>query len=82
MKKIVSESLNEYMNEVQHGRTSKAKKVVQNKTQKADEAIAGLKKQLADAKKPSGTRTSSVADKAKIEDIKKKIAAWEAKKKK
>ena len=82
MKKIVSESLNEFINEVQHGRTSKAKKVIQNKTQKADEAIAGLKAQLADMKKGGRMKDASVQDKKKVEEIKEKIAKWEAKKKK
>ena len=70
------------MTEAQHGRTSKAKKVVQNKTQKADEAIAGLKAQLADMKKGGKMKDASVQDKKRVEEIKGKIAAWEAKKKK
>jgi hypothetical protein len=80
MKKIVSESLNEFMTEAQHGRTSKAKTVVQNKSQKAVEAIASLKKQLSDAKKPGQFKTT-VEKNAKIKELGEKIKKWEAKKK-
>ena len=79
MKKFVSESLQEF-NEAAAGKSGKAKKVKQNPNQKADDAIAGLKAQLADAKKPGNIPTKIQKD-AKIKELTDKIAKWEAKKK-
>lgn len=80
MKKIVNESLSEFLNEIAYEKTKKAKKVVQTKIQRANEAIAALKKQLADIKKPGGAK-STLEKNTKIKEIEEKIKKWEAKKK-
>ena len=54
--------------------------VKHSKTSKADEAIAGLRKQLEKAKKPGAYRTT-VEKRAAIADLEKKIKSWEDKKK-
>lgn len=86
MKKLVTETLHEYLNEekVKKARRQKATAKQPAKTtavldqstvEKADQALKGLKADLKKEDKPGG-------DKAKIRDIKDKIAKWEAKKKK
>jgi len=88
MKKLVSESLTEFrqINEekVKAKRKTKAGTKVtldQSKNEKANQAIAALKKQLADAKKPGGMKLTGIQKNAKIKEIEDKIKAWEAKKK-
>ena len=54
-------------------------KVVQSKGEKAAEAIAALKKQIADVKKPGGAKTT-IEKRKKVEELEAKIKAWEAKK--
>lgn len=81
MKKIVNESLAEFLAEDAHGRTGKAKKMAQNPNQKADLAIKALKDQLKKAKDP-GQHASTIQKNAKIKELEEKIAKWEAKKKK
>jgi hypothetical protein len=54
-------------------------KVVQSKGDKAAEAIAALKKQIADVKKPGGAKTT-IEKRKKVEELEAKIKAWEAKK--
>lgn len=77
MKKLVSESLQEFMD------MNEAKKVVkQTPEQKAKEAIAALKQQLADVKKPGKMKDTKVQKDAKIKELEGKIAKWEAKIKK
>jgi len=89
MKKLVTESLQEFiqLNEekVKSKRKTKAgEKVVmdQSAVEKADQAIKALKKQLADAKKAGGMRDSKAGKDAKVKEIEGKIAKWEEKKKK
>lgn len=75
MKKLVPESLNEFMNE--------GKKVIkQTSDEKAKEAIASLKKQLADVKKPGKMKDTKTQKDAKIKELEDKIAKWESKLKK
>ena len=69
MKKFVAESLPMFEEAVE-----------QSKKEKADQAITGLKKQLADAKKKGAFKTT-VEKNAKIKDLEGKIAKWEEKKK-
>jgi len=87
MKKFVSESLNEFLNEatVKSKRKTKAgQKVVldQSTDEKANQAIKGLKDELAKIKKGTTMRTASAQDKAKVKSLEDRIAKWEAKKKK
>lgn len=87
MKKFVSESLNEFLNEekVKSKRKTKAgQKVVldQSTDEKANQAIKGLKDELAKVKKGTTMKTASAQDKAKIKSLEDRIAKWEAKKKK
>ena len=87
MRKIVPESLNEYLNEakVKSKRKTKAGEKItldQSTDEKAKQAVNGLKKELATAKKGFTMKTASSQDKAKVKRIEDKIAAWEAKMKK
>lgn len=81
MKKFVSESLQEFINESKVKSARKmpkgGRKIVMDETQeeKAKQAIKALKADLAKEKKSKG-------DKHKIADIEKKIEAWEKKLKK
>jgi len=78
MKKFVSESLQEFRSIVE-GKSSKPKKVVQSKEDKAKEAIKALKKQLADIEKPGKLKGTKIQRDADIREIKGKIAKWEKK---
>jgi len=87
MKRIVPESLNEFLNEekVKKSRKTKAgatKTLDQSTDEKANQAIAGLKADLASAKKGFKMSTASAQDKLKVKNIEDRIAKWEAKKKK
>ena len=87
MKKFVNESLSDFLNEEKAKSVRKTKagrKIVldQSTNEKAKQAIAALKKQLADAKKPGGMRDSKMVKDAKVKEIQDKIAKWEAKLKK
>ena len=87
------ESLNELLNEATVKKATKRKATAkqpakntvvydESTDEKANNAIAALKKQLADAKKPGPMRGTSAQKKADIAAIEDKIAKWEAKKKK
>lgn len=78
MKKFVSESLNEFRDSLNENK----KIVKQSKEEKYKEAIASLKKQLADAKKPSRMKVSKLQHDAKVKEIEDKIKVWEDKLKK
>jgi len=89
MKKFVNESLSDFLNEEKAKSVRKTKagrKIVldQSTNEKAKQAIAALKKQLADAKKPGGTgmKDTKAGQDIKIKEIQDKIAKWEAKLKK
>lgn len=93
MKKLVPESLNEYLNEETVKKAKKQKATAkqpakttvvydQSTNEKAKQAIAGLKVQLKDAKKPGALRGSKAEQEAKVKGIEEKIAKWEAKMKK
>lgn len=72
MKKLVTESLQDYLNEA---------KVTVKETpkQKAQNAIKKLKADLADLKKPGSLGDSKMSNDAKIKDVQEKIKKWEAK---
>ena len=84
---LVHESLDQLFEEknkkvelVKKLKTQGGTTVKHSKTSKADEAIAGLRKQLEKAKKPGAYRTT-VEKRAAIADLEKKIKSWEDKKK-
>ena len=83
--KLVSESLQEFRSSVNEEKVNEAKEksttVVQSSDEKAKQAIASLKKELAAVKKPGGAKTM-IEKKAKIKELEDKIAKWEAKMKK
>jgi len=83
MTKLVPESINEAKAEKKLNRKLKKEggaKVAESPNEKADNAIASLKKQMADAKKPGGSGTT-IEKRAKVKELEAKIKAWEAKKK-
>jgi len=86
MKKLVAESLAESiklfekakLEKIPQPKSGKPKKVDQSGDAKAKEAITGLKKQLADAKKTGAFKTT-IEKNAKIKELEGKIKKWEAK---
>ena len=85
MKKLVCESIEEVFEAAKQSNAKKlAKKLEKDggevvKTDKVAEAIAALKKQIADVKKPGGAKTT-IEKRKKVEELEAKIKAWEAKK--
>jgi hypothetical protein len=90
MKRLVPESLDQFINEAKDWEAAKdqrkiekkglkPKKLDQSAEEKATQAISALKKELADAKKPGAFKTNAQKE-AKIKELEAKIAKWEAKK--
>ena len=81
MKNLVPQSLNEAMaTSKKLNRKLKKEGGDVVKTDKAAEAIAALKKQIADVKKPGGAKTT-IEKRAKVAELEAKIKAWQSKKK-
>lgn len=86
MKNLVPESINEAVAAKNAKKLDKkltkegGEKVPQSPNEKADNAIAALRKQIKDAEKPGGSG-STIEKRAKVKELQAKIKAWEAKKK-
>ena len=84
MKNLVPESINEAVAEKKAEKLKKklakegGNKVEQSSNEKCKNAIAALRKQIADVKKPGGSNTT-IEKRKKVEELEAKIAKWEAK---
>ena len=74
-KKAKPESIEKTHNKYEKGKTIK---ISQDKKEKGKQAIGGLKKELAKAKKP-GAFKSTAEKNVKIKELQDKIKAWENK---
>lgn len=86
MAKLVCESIEEVFEAAKEKNVKKLNRKLgkqggtTEKTDKVAEAIASLRKQIADVKKPGGAN-STIEKRAKVAELEAKIAKWEAKKK-